>query len=110
VRGDAAALAHGRRCPKHHRGAGATGCGEGRPGGFCVAQRVRDVPLLPLSNCFAALSIVPDNEDTIHVSETGSDTVTHQPPRCQDWFIKGRLHMLVNKDVRTQQTPKALCK
>ena len=54
------------------------------------------MPWLPLSNCFSALSIVPDNEDTIHVSETGShtasDTDTSTPesakvlsPRLKRW-------------------------
>jgi hypothetical protein len=66
---------------------------------------VRDVPSLPLSNHFAALSIVPDNEDTIHVSETGSDTASDTDtstnkvkgllPRLKQWERNLPKHFIV---------------
>ena len=52
------------------------------------------MPSLPLSNRFAALSIVPDNEDTICVSETGShtasdtDTSTKMSPKSSSPRLK----------------------
>jgi hypothetical protein len=69
-------------------------------------QRVKDVPLLPLLNRFAALSIVPDNEDTIRVLETGSHTASDTdtstktcpkslPPRLKRWECNLPKHFIV---------------
>jgi hypothetical protein len=64
------------------------------------------VPSQPLSNRFAALSIVPDNEDTIRVSETGSDTASEtdtstnkspkgSSPRMMRWECNLPKHFII---------------
>ena len=39
---------------------------------------MKDVPLLPLSNRFANFSITPQNEDTVHVSKSVTETANRQ--------------------------------